>query len=66
MDKARYVLAYVSLANLAGTWVLALLVFPATDVLVLMEERELRERFGAGYEAYCQQVSRWIPARPRG
>ena len=61
-----FILAYVSFAIFAGTWVLALLVFPATHVLVLMEERELRERFGAEYEAYCQQVPRWIPRRAGG
>lgn len=34
-------------------------------VVVRVEEPELRERFGADYEAYCQRVPRWIP-RPRG
>ena len=66
LEFMAFILAYVSFANFAGTWVLALLVFPATHVLVLMEERELRERFGAEYEAYCQQVPRWIPRRVPG
>jgi protein-S-isoprenylcysteine O-methyltransferase Ste14 len=65
LEFMAFILAYVSFANFAGTWVLALLVFPATHVLVLMEERELRERFGAEYEAYCRQVPRWIPSRRR-
>jgi len=30
-------------------------------VLVQMEERELRERYGAEYEAYCARVPRFIP-----
>lgn len=30
-------------------------------VVVRVEEPELRERFGADYEAYCQRVPRWIP-----
>jgi protein-S-isoprenylcysteine O-methyltransferase Ste14 len=34
-------------------------------VLVLLEERELRDRFGAEYEEYCRQVPRWIPGRSR-
>ena len=30
-------------------------------VVVRVEEPELRERFGAVYESYCQRVPRWIP-----
>jgi protein-S-isoprenylcysteine O-methyltransferase Ste14 len=30
-------------------------------VAILMEERELRERFGTTYEDYCRRVSRFIP-----
>ncbi len=30
-------------------------------VVVRVEEPELRERFGAAYESYCQRVPRWIP-----
>ena len=66
LEFMAFILAYVSFANFAGTWVLALLVFPAMHVLVLVEERELRERFGAEYEAYCQQVPRRIPRRVPG
>jgi len=29
--------------------------------VVLIEEPELRERFGTEYEAYCRRVPRWIP-----
>jgi protein-S-isoprenylcysteine O-methyltransferase Ste14 len=66
LEFMSFILAYVSFANFAGTWVLALLVFPATHVLVLMEERELLERFGAEYEDYCRRVPRWIPRRAAG
>jgi len=30
---------------------------------VLMEERELRDRFRAEYEEYCRQVPRYLPRR---
>jgi protein-S-isoprenylcysteine O-methyltransferase Ste14 len=30
---------------------------------VLLEERELRDRFGAEYEEYCRRVPRYIPKR---
>lgn len=29
--------------------------------VVLYEERALRKRFGAAYDAYCRSVPRWIP-----
>ena len=31
--------------------------------VVGFEERELRRRFGADYEAYCRRVGRWLPRR---
>jgi protein-S-isoprenylcysteine O-methyltransferase Ste14 len=32
--------------------------------LPLVEEPRLRRRFGSDYEAYTQQVPRWVPLRP--
>ena len=61
-----FILGYVAFANFMGTWILFVLILPATHLLVLMEERELRDRFGAEYEDYCRQVPRWIPRRPPG
>ena len=55
---------YVGLALLAPTaW--ALVLFPAAVLLVLWgailpEERFLRERFGAAYDAYTRRVRRWL------
>ena len=34
--------------------------------IVLYEERHLRAEFGSQYEAYCSQVSRWLPRPGRG
>jgi protein-S-isoprenylcysteine O-methyltransferase Ste14 len=53
--------AYVAFANYTGTWVLYALMFPALHLVVLLEERELRERFGAEYEDYCRRVPRYLP-----
>jgi protein-S-isoprenylcysteine O-methyltransferase Ste14 len=58
-----FVLAYVAFANYAGTWVLYLLTFPALHLVVILEERELRDRFGFEYEEYCRRVPRYIPRR---
>jgi len=32
--------------------------------VVFYEEKALRRRFGASYERYCSEVSRWVPRRP--
>jgi protein-S-isoprenylcysteine O-methyltransferase Ste14 len=54
---------YVAFANYSGTWVLYALIFPALHLVVLLEERELGERFGAEYEDYRRRVPRYIPKR---
>jgi len=56
-----FVLAYVSFANYAGIWVLYALTFPVLHGVVLLEERELRQRFGAEYAEYCRRVPRYLP-----
>jgi protein-S-isoprenylcysteine O-methyltransferase Ste14 len=56
-----FVFAYVCFANFAGTWVLFALMFPCLHLVVQLEERELRDRFGAEYDDYCRRVPRWIP-----
>jgi len=58
-----FVLAYVAFANYAGIWVLYALCFPAIHAVVLLEERELAERFGGEYRDYCRRVPRYIPHR---
>lgn len=61
------VLAYALLANYTGTYILALLVVPTSLYLVvLLEERELRDRFGAEWDAYAARVPRFVPARGDG
>jgi protein-S-isoprenylcysteine O-methyltransferase Ste14 len=57
------VLGYVAVANYTGTWVLWALCFPAIHGVVLLEERELRQRFGAEYDDYCRRVPRYLPRR---
>jgi protein-S-isoprenylcysteine O-methyltransferase Ste14 len=62
---------YVSLALLTiacglflGTWWLIVLLVPALAVVqqfvILPEERYLRRRFGAEYDAYTHRVRRWL------
>jgi len=54
-------LAFALFTNYLATYVLFLLVAAAIFPLTRIEERELRERFGAEYEAYCARVPRFIP-----
>jgi len=61
LEFVAFSFAYVAFANYSGAWVLYALTFPALHLVVLLEERELRERFGAEYEEYCRRVPRYLP-----
>lgn len=54
-------LAYALFANYAGSYVLWLLLCPTLLLIVRLEERELRERFGAAWTEYARQVPRFLP-----
>ncbi|MFW6198869.1 MAG: methyltransferase [Acidobacteriota bacterium] len=58
-------LAMTLFANHLGLWVLLAAALPTTWALVRIEERELRQRFGAEYERYAERVPRFLP-RPGG
>jgi protein-S-isoprenylcysteine O-methyltransferase Ste14 len=60
LEFVAFSFVYVAFANHTGTWVLFALIFPALHLVVLLEERELRERFGAEYEEYCGRVPRYL------
>jgi protein-S-isoprenylcysteine O-methyltransferase Ste14 len=61
LEFLLFCFVYVAFANYSGAWILYLLTFPAIHLVVLLEERELRDRFGAEYEAYCRRVPRYLP-----
>lgn len=53
---------------LAGTrwmWLVAAIWCVLVLVAILLEERELRERFGDAYVEYCRRVPRFFPLRSR-
>lgn len=54
-------LGYAFVANYLATYILFLLYLPVIYLVVLVEERELRERFGKEYDDYCRRVPRFVP-----
>lgn len=64
----RYVEGFLVLVGLAAfanylvLYLLALAYIPLIFLVVLLEERELRARFGEAYEVYAAQVPRFIPS----
>jgi len=52
-------------ANYQGLYLMWVAMVPALYLLVLMEERELRERFGHAYVEYSRQVPRFLPRRAK-
>ena len=59
-------LAYACFANYLGAWIVWLATGPMLHLVVLLEERELRDRFGGEYEAYVARVPRYLPRLGRG
>ena len=61
-------LASVFLANYLVLWAMLPLFLLTLHTVVLLEERELEERFGEAWQAYARQVPRYLPrisARPQ-
>ena len=55
------VFAYAAFSNYLGTYLVCLGTVPVVHLIVILEERELRDRFGDEYEAYFARVPRYIP-----
>ncbi len=56
-------LAIALFTNYMAVYILVAVFVPLTYGVVLLEERELRERFGEEYESYCAKVPRFFPKK---
>ena len=61
VEVAMGTLAYASFANYLGGYILAVLTILGIHSVVVLEEKELGERFGEQYDAYKARVPRYIP-----
>jgi protein-S-isoprenylcysteine O-methyltransferase Ste14 len=59
------ILAYALFTNYLAVYAVFLVGLVWAPLVVRIEERELRDRFGADYERYCESVPRFLP-RLRG
>ncbi len=58
-------IAVALFANYLATYVIAAAYVPVVYALALLEERELRDRFGKEYEQYANRVPRFLPRLKR-
>jgi protein-S-isoprenylcysteine O-methyltransferase Ste14 len=56
-----WVLGYSFVANYLALYVVCLLLGPALYLIVILEEKELKGRFGDQYEEYSRNVPRFVP-----
>jgi len=63
VEIAIGVTAYAVFSNYLGAYVVAALTVPALHLIVILEERELIDRFGLAYEEYAARVPRYLPKR---
>ncbi len=61
VEVTLWTLAYTLFANHLSAWIVWGLTLPAVWGVVVLEEIELRARFGAEFVAYCQRVPRFLP-----
>jgi protein-S-isoprenylcysteine O-methyltransferase Ste14 len=65
VELMTWTFAYAFIANYVGVYILALVTPPLVHLVVLMEEQELRDRFGEEYGLYSARVPRYIPRKVR-
>lgn len=61
MEALSAVLAYAFFTNYLAVYLIFFLFLVGFPLIVRLEEKELRERFGGEYEEYCRRVPRFVP-----
>jgi protein-S-isoprenylcysteine O-methyltransferase Ste14 len=54
-------MAYALIVNHVGVYVLFVAAIPVFYAIIVLEERELIDRFGATYRQYQREVPRLVP-----
>jgi protein-S-isoprenylcysteine O-methyltransferase Ste14 len=52
---------YALVANYLASYLVVALWFPGIYIIVLLEEKELRDHFGSAYDEYSRKVPRFMP-----
>ena len=60
-SRSTWAFGSALIANYLALYLIVALWLPGIYVIVLIEEKELRDRFGAAYDDYCRRVPRFIP-----
>ena len=61
VETVLWILGYALFTNYPAVYLIFLFLLPVIHVIVLFEEKELKERFGRAYEEYCRRVPRYLP-----
>ena len=65
IEAAFFTLGYVLFSNYLVPYIMFILSLPALFLVVILEEKEMIQRFGKEYEEYCRRVPRFIPKREK-
>lgn len=66
VETVLWIIGYALFANYLAVYLAFFLMLPLMHAIVLLEEKELKARFGLVYEQYRRQVPRYIPKIPSG
>lgn len=66
VETILWIIGYALFTNYLAVYFAFFLMLTLIHTVVLLEEKELKARFGLAYEEYCCHVPRYIPKIPSG